>query len=81
MEENPRVARVWARIATDALVNQGNAGVDLSSKPFELILKEFDISTNPEKPPQEIGFKPFTPEESKPEEEKDPDEIEPPKLN
>jgi len=81
LEENPRVARVWARIATDALVNQGNAGVDLSSKPFELILKEFDISTNPEKSPQEVGFKPFTPEEPKPEEEKDPDEIEPPKLN
>jgi hypothetical protein len=75
VEENPRIARIWARIATDAMINQGNSGVDLSSKPFELILQEFAISTEAEEKPKVIGQNTMVPEDTVPIEEPDPDEI------
>ena len=59
IEDNPRVARIWARIATDALVNSGDKGLDMDSKPFELIFQNYEISDNPEEKVKIAGQTPM----------------------
>lgn len=75
IEDKPHLARMWARIATDALINQGDKTLDLDSKPFELIFENYEISSNPEEKPKVVGKVPMTPTEQDKPEEKDPDEI------